>query len=60
MMSDNNHNPLREKVQEARNHFPSNSYSNNDLSVILESFKDDDDFLEFYGASPNNAPLYSP
>jgi len=46
-----NSKPLREKVQQAWSHFLSNSYTNKDLSVILESLMDDDDFLEFYESS---------
>lgn len=50
-MTDHFISPSKEDIQKAWNRFLNNSYTYLDLSIIIESLKNEDDFQEFYDAS---------
>lgn len=50
-MTDHFNNPSKKDIQKAWNRFLNDSYTHMDLSIIIESLKNEDDFQEFYDAS---------
>ncbi len=51
MTTNNIHPSAKKDIQEAWRRLLNNSYTSDDLSLILESLKDDNDFQEFYETS---------